>query len=236
MKTAAAIRHVPFEDLGAFAPTLAQSGYAIRYYDAGVDDLRAPELLACDLLFVLGGPIGAYEEDKYPFLCREFSVMERRLASRRPIMGICLGAQLLARVLGSRVYPGPAKEIGWAPVTLTEAGLRSAARHLQSGPVLHWHGDTFDLPAGAELLASTAICANQAFRYGSSTLAFQFHPEASTRNFEQWLIGHCVEIASVPGISVNGLRADTERFAPEAQERGQRCLLEWLAALNSPTD
>jgi len=235
MKTAVAIRHVHFEDLGAFAHTLAQSGYTIRYYDAGVDDLRAPELLESDLLFVLGGPIGAYEEDKYPFLLQELGVMERRLASRRPMMGICLGAQLLARALGSRVYPGPAKEIGWAPVTLTVAGRRSAARHLQGGPVLHWHGDTFDLPAGAELLASTAICANQAFSYGAGTLAFQFHPEATTGNFELWLIGHCVEIAGVPGLSVNALRADTERFAPEAQERGQRCLSEWLAALHSPS-
>jgi GMP synthase (glutamine-hydrolysing) len=233
MKTAAAIRHVPFEDLGAYAQTLEQSGYAVRYYDAGVDDLRAARLLDSDLLFVLGGPIGAYEEDKYPFLCDELSLIERRLASGRPLMGVCLGAQLCARALGARVYPGPAKEIGWAPVTLTDAGRRSPARHLEGGPVLHWHGDTYDLPRGAELLASTAICVNQAFRYGAATIAFQFHPEATTRNFEQWLIGHCVEIAGVPALSVNALRADTQRFAPEAQVRGQRCLAEWLAGLNT---
>jgi GMP synthase (glutamine-hydrolysing) len=231
MKTAAAIRHVPFEDLAAFAPVLEKNGYAIRYYEAAVDDLTAPQLLDCDLLFVLGGPIGAYEEDKYPFLCQELAVIERRLASGRPIMGLCLGAQLMARALGSRVYPGPAKEIGWAPITLTEAGRRGPARHLESGPVLHWHGDTFDLPAGAELLASTTICRNQAFACGQNALAFQFHPEANAENLEQWFVGHAVEISGVAGLTVSGLRADSRKFAPEAQERGQRCLSEWLAGL-----
>jgi GMP synthase (glutamine-hydrolysing) len=232
MKTVAAIRHVHFENLGAFEPTLVQSGYALRYFAAGMDDLRSRELLECDLLVVLGGPIGAYEEDKYPFLLQELNLLERRLAATRPTLGICLGAQLLARALGGRVYPGPQKEIGWAPIELTEAGKQSAAWHLENGPVLHWHGDTFDLPAGAELLASTAICKNQAFRHGNSTLAFQFHPEATAKNFEQWLIGHCCEIAGVPGLSVNALRADTERFANEAQQRGQRCFSEWLAGLS----
>src|SRR5262249_8638955 len=146
-------------------------------------------------------------------------------------MGICLGAQLMARALGPRVYPGPAKEIGWAPITLTHAGTSGPLRHLESGPVLHWHGDTFDLPAGAELLASTAICRNQAFSYGSSALAFQFHPEAEGKNLERWFVGHAVEIAGVAGLTVEQLRADTQRFAPAAEERGTRCFSDWLAAL-----
>jgi GMP synthase (glutamine-hydrolysing) len=231
MKTAAAIRHVAFENLAAFAPVLEQNGYAIRYHEAAVDDLSARELLDCEILFVLGGPIGAYEEDKYPFLRRELEVIERRLASGRPIMGICLGAQLMARALGSRVYPGPAKEIGWAPVALTDAGRRGPARHLDGGPVLHWHGDTFDLPAGTELLASTAICRNQAFSRGKNALAFQFHPEATAENLELWFVGHAVEISGVAGLTVNGLRADSRKFAPEAEQRGRRCFSEWLAGL-----
>jgi GMP synthase (glutamine-hydrolysing) len=231
MKTAAVIRHVPFEDLGAFASALQEAGYAIRYHEAGTGDLRSADLLQCEILFVLGGPIGAYEEDKYPFLCQELSVIESRLASGRPILGICLGAQLMARALGSRVYPGPAKEIGWAPIALSEAGRRSPVRHLESGPVLHWHGDTFDLPSGAELLVSTDVCRTQAFAYGKSGLAFQFHPEAEAKNLELWFIGHAVEISGVPGLSVNTLRADTARFAPAARERGLRCFSEWLAGL-----
>jgi GMP synthase (glutamine-hydrolysing) len=235
MKFAAAIRHVHFEDLGAFAATLGERGYQIRYYEAGVDNLRSPELAAADLLVVLGGPIGAYEEDKYPFLRDELAVIDERLAANRPALGICLGAQLFARALGSRVYPGPAKEIGWAPVTLTSAGENAVTKSLAGGPVLHWHGDTCDLPHGAELLASTSICRNQAFTVGTNTLAFQFHPEAISAGFERWLIGHAAEISSVGGLSVSALRADTQRFAPAACARGQQCFADWLAQLDGVT-
>jgi len=232
VKTAAAIRHVPFEDLGAFETVLTSSAYRIQYCDAGIDDLRSPQLADCDLLVVLGGPIGAYEEEKYPFLLDEIAMIQKRLNFARPALGICLGAQLFARALGARVYPGTAKEIGWAPVTLTAGGKQSPMKCLESVPVLHWHGDTFDLPQGADLLASTAICQNQAFSYEKSALAFQFHPEASAKNFESWLIGHAVEISSVSGLSVTKLRSDTARFAPESAPLGQQCLREWLEGLH----
>jgi GMP synthase (glutamine-hydrolysing) len=228
MKTVAAIRHVHFEDLGAFETVFRELGYQFRYYDAGIHDHRSPELEACDLLVVLGAPIGAYEEDKYPFLTDEINLIERRLAGCRPALGICLGAQLFARALGAHVYPGPAKEIGWAQVTLTEEGKQGVSRHLGGGPVLHWHSDTFDLPEGATLLASTAICRNQAFTHGPNTIAFQFHPEATATHFERWLVGHAVEIGAVPGLSPSALRADTRRLAPAAALRGQQCLSDWL--------
>jgi GMP synthase (glutamine-hydrolysing) len=232
MKIAAAIRHVHFEDLGAFEPTLTEHGYTVRYYDAGTHDLKSHNLLTHELLIVLGAPVGAYEEEKYPFLSDEIKLMEKRLASSRPTVGICLGAQLLARALGSRVYPGPAKEIGWAPVMLSDAGHEGPARHLEGVPVLHWHGDTFDLPAGAELLASTSVCRNQAFSHGRNTIAFQFHPEATSANFERWLIGHAAEIGGVPGLSVAALRADTQRFARDSEPRGKRVLSDWLSQLD----
>jgi GMP synthase (glutamine-hydrolysing) len=185
VKTVAAIRHVHFEDLGALESVLSGAGYEIRYHEAGIDDLQSPQLANCELLAVLGGPIGVYEEEKYPFIKDEITVIEKRLNFGRPAIGICLGAQLFARALGFRVYAGPGKEIGWAPITLTSAGKHSPLRFLEGVPVLHWHGDTFDLPDGAELLASTSLYRNQAFRYGKSVLAFQFHPEASTKNFER---------------------------------------------------
>ena len=231
MKTAAAIRHVHFEDLGAFETVLATSGYRVQYFDAGISHFHAAQLADCDLLVVLGGPIGAYEEDKYPFLTDEIAVIQKRLNFARPALGICLGAQLFARALGARVYPVPAKEIGWAPLTFTLEGKQSPLRCLEGVPVLHWHGDTFDLPDGATLLASTKLCQNQAFTYGKSVLAFQFHPEASAKNFESWLIGHAVEIAGVESLSVAKLRADTARLAPESAPLGQQCLREWLAEL-----
>ena len=105
-------------------------------------------------------------------------------------------------------------------------------RYLEGVPVLHWHGDTFDLPEGAELLASTPVCRNQAFSYGKSLLAFQFHPEASAKHFDRWLIGHAVEIGCVKDLSVNKLRSDTARFAPESAPLGQQCLREWLQELH----
>jgi GMP synthase (glutamine-hydrolysing) len=231
VKTAAAIRHVHFEDLGAFETVLATGGFRIQYLDAGVSDLHAAQLADCDLLIVLGGPIGAYEEAQYPFLTDEIAVIRKRFNFARPALGICLGAQLFARALGARVYPGAAKEIGWSPLTLTPQGKQSPLRHLEGVPVLHWHGDTFDLPDGATLLASTKLCPNQAFSYGKSVMAFQFHPEASAKSFEPWLIGHAVEIASVKELSVAKLRSDTALLAPESAPLGQQCLREWLAQL-----
>src|SRR5262249_57807158 len=110
-----------------------------------------------EVLIVLGGPIGVYQEQDYPFLTDELRVLERRLAADLPTLGICLGAQLMARALGAKVYAGPRKEIGWSPLHLSAAGRRSCLAPLakRQAAVLHWHGDTFDLPAGATHLAST---------------------------------------------------------------------------------
>ena len=152
-------------------------------------------MAAADLLVVLGGPIGAYEEELYPFLADELRVIERRLAAGRPVLGICLGSQLMARALGARVYPGTGKEIGWAPLQLTAAGRDSCLAPLGGGaPVLHWHGDTFDLPKGASLLASTPRYKNQAFAWQRHGLALQCHIEATAAGLERWYIGHACEI------------------------------------------
>jgi GMP synthase (glutamine-hydrolysing) len=115
-RTAVAIRHLAFEDLGCFGPVLKQAGYQVQYCDIGVDDLGTIDPVKTELLVVLGGPVGAWEEDKYPFLRPEIDLLERRLAADRPTIGICLGAQLMARALGARVYPGREKEIGFAPI------------------------------------------------------------------------------------------------------------------------
>ena len=108
-----AIRHVQFEDLGSFAPWFAQSGLQVEYLDAGVDALAGVDVLSPALVVVLGGPIGAYQDALYPFLRDELALIRARLDAGRPLLGICLGAQLIARALGARVYPGPAVEIGW---------------------------------------------------------------------------------------------------------------------------
>jgi len=232
MKRAIMIRHLAFEDAGILAPVLAARGYDASYRDAGVDDLGDLALSAGDLLIVLGGPIGAYEEAKYPFLVDELRMIERALRQRVAILGVCLGAQLLARALGGRVYPGRAKEIGIAPITLTADGQRSClARLTDERRVLHWHGDTFDLPAGAVRLASTDITPNQAFALGP-TLGLQFHIEAEPAKFERWLIGHAGELAAA-GIDVAALRAQAARELPAIAAAGARAMDAWLTILSA---
>jgi|SRR5579885_713058 GMP synthase (glutamine-hydrolysing) len=230
--TALAIRHVPFEDLGSFVPVLRERGFAVGYRDAGLDDLGARELVDADLLIVLGGPIGVYETREYPFLKGEIAVVERRLKTGRPVLGLCLGSQIMAKALGARVYKGKRTELGWSPLVLTDAGRKSVLAEL--GPrtsVLHWHGDTFDLPREAELLASTRLYANQAFAWRRHALALQFHVETTVRGLERWYVGHALEIASTRGVHLGRLRRETRRLGPRLAERGPRLLKAWLDRL-----
>jgi GMP synthase (glutamine-hydrolysing) len=230
MKSAVALRQVAFEDLGSFEATLASAGYAVTYVEAADGLAAAADAAeAADLLAVLGGPIGAYEEAAYPFLSDELSLLSRRIAADRPLLGICLGAQLIARALGARVYPGPVKEIGWSPLRLTPEGSASCLRHLAAGvPVLHWHGDTFDLPDGATRLASSGHYENQAFSHGASLLALQFHLEVEPARLERWYVGHAVEIAATPGVDVAGLRRDSRAHGPALAAAAAKVLAEWL--------
>jgi GMP synthase (glutamine-hydrolysing) len=231
--TALAIRHVPFEDLGSFASPLRERGFAVAYRDAGLDDLGARDLLDADLLIVLGGPIGVYETRDYPFLKGEIAMVERRLKAGRPVLGLCLGAQIMAKALGARVYKGKRKELGWGPIELADAGRKSALAEL--GPraaVLHWHGDTFDLPQHATLLASTGITPNQAFAIGSKVLGLQFHLEAEASGFERWLIGHAGELAA-SRIDVAVLRDRAQRLLPAIAIAGANVLSAWLDGLDA---
>lgn len=231
MPNTVALRHVAFEDLGLLGPILARRSHTIRYVDAPVEPLDDFDPLAPDLLVTLGGPIGVYQTDLYPFLASEIELIARRLAAGRPTLGICLGSQLIARALGERVYPSGIKEIGWAPIELTIAGRDSCLRHLADTAVLHWHGDTFDLPEGATLLASTELCKHQAFSWGEHALALQFHAEAAGVALESWFVGHTGEISATPGISVPQLRADTARCTPAITTLGTRCFEQWLATV-----
>jgi len=122
------------------------------------------------------------------------------------------------------------KEIGWAPLELTSDGAASCLRHLATS-VLHWHGDTFDLPVGAVRLASTPACRNQAFSAGPHALALQFHAEACGPPLEAWFVGHACEIAGTPAVSVPQLRADTRRFSPALEQCGRACFLDWFSTV-----
>ncbi|WP_315830859.1 glutamine amidotransferase [Bradyrhizobium prioriisuperbiae] len=228
-RTAVALRHVAFEDLGLLAPVLDRAGWTVSFCEAAVEDLSHASIVNADLLIVLGGPIGAYEIDKYPFLSREIALLERRLRKKRPTLGICLGSQLMAKALGSRVYAGAVKEIGWGKVELTEAGAASCLGGLacDDARVLHWHGDSFDLPEGAVRLASNAHYDNQAFAFGGQALGLQFHLEAEPRQLEEWYVGHAVELAAA-GISVPELRTATSALAGRLRTQADSVFDPWL--------
>lgn len=229
------IRHLAFEDMGAFAEVLEAEGASLHYYEAGVDDLSQLSASMDELLVVLGGPISANDEADYPFLTTELALLEKRLTMDKPTLGICLGAQLMAKALGAEVYPGPRKEIGWAPIELSEAGQKSALRHLcaDDSYMLHWHGETFDLPDNAIHLAASEHYYNQAFSYGQRVLALQFHPEVTAKGLEQWFIGHSSEIEHTQRLSVQRLRADTGVYAERLQQQGRAFFRAWLEQLSA---
>lgn len=230
MREVVAVRHVAFEDLGVFENVLTERGFRVTYVDAVRDErLRRVRESDPSLVVLLGGPVGAYEDENYPFLEAEKALARDRVARRRPLLGICLGAQVIAAALGAKVYPAGAKEIGWEPVRLSSAGADSPLGEL-TGPVLHWHGDTFDLPEGALHLASTPACRNQAFAIGQHTLGLQFHPEVTGDAQESWLVGHAHEIAHTPGVTVAGLRA-AGRQQTGAPVQGRAFFGRWLDSL-----
>ncbi len=229
MKKALIIRHVAFEDAGSFTALLLERHFAIQYVDASMQNWSALDPVVADLCIVLGGPIGAYEDENYPFIQHEICFLQRRLQADLPTLGICLGSQMMARAMGARVYSSGVQEIGWYPLQLSDAGKDSSLRHLaaQHTTMFHWHGDTFDLPEGAELLASSAVCKHQAYRRGKHILAFQCHPEVTAQDLEAWYVGNSHEIAHGK-ISIHAMRREAAEYGPARARQAGMFLHEWL--------
>jgi GMP synthase (glutamine-hydrolysing) len=192
------LEHVPFESPARIADWIHERGHTlhrVRLYDA--DPLPALEEL--DLLVVMGGPMSVHDEPAYPWLAAEKRLIERAIRAGRPVLGICLGAQLIADVLGARVYRNRHREIGWHPVFRTPDSSRSPV--FGDLPVwftaFHWHGETFDIPAGALRLAHTEATPNQAFEYGTAW-GLQFHLEATQDSIELLIGGAGDEIGDGP--------------------------------------
>lgn len=230
MKTAVAIRHLAFEDLGLLEPWLKHRGWRIVTYDAGVDELWKIDLGQVDLLVVLGGPIGANDGTLYPFLAEEVELIRTRLESGRALLGICLGAQLMARALGAAVAPMGHKEIGYGPLSLTPQGSSSPLARIGGQPVLHWHGDHFELPKGCASLAATSACPHQAFMVGEHAMAWQFHLEVDAERIEQWLIGHTGELQQA-GIDIAALRKAAHQHRSGLAQALDAVMADWFGRM-----
>jgi GMP synthase (glutamine-hydrolysing) len=231
MKTALIIRHVPYEGVAGFRQPIEQAGYELTRIDVGDPGFSSIDLVEPDLLIMMGGPMGVYEQALYPWIPCQLRRLARRLDADRPTLGVCFGSQMMAAALGAPVFSGPVKEVGFAPIALTAAGEGSPLRHVADVPVLHWHGDTFDLPDGAERLAGTPSYANQAFRQGPRQLALQFHAEmGEDPRIEAWLADEPY-IASA-GTNVAAIRADHDRKGSSAVAAGRAMIAEWLAGLD----
>ncbi len=233
MKHLIALKHVAFEDLGYFEEVFQSLGFTITYLDAGKDSLDFIQKRNPELLVICGGPISVNDEHLYPFLLDEFKIIEKRLKQQKASLGICLGAQAIAKVLGSKIYSNKIKEVGWSPITLTEEGKQSALRFLAEDKthVFHWHGETFDLPKQTTLLASTPICRNQAFSYEHHTLGLQFHPEVIHNHLEQWYIGHCCELSQHKDVSIDQMRRDAKQWGTHLRQQGELFLRDWVSQI-----
>jgi len=185
------LQHVPFEGLGCIEQWALSRGCSpsvTRFYNR--DTL--PDAGGVDMLIVMGGPMGVHDEQAYPWLIHEKRFIETCIGRGIPVLGICLGAQLIASVLGAKVYRNTYKEIGWYDVVLTGAALKHPVAEMlpASFTAFHWHGDTFDIPASCIHLARSRACKNQAFLYHGTVLGFQFHLESTPQSVEQ-LIRNC---------------------------------------------
>jgi len=226
MRPVLVFRHSPDESLGVVEPALREAGLVYSYIDLSREALRAfdPQQLAG--LVVLGGAMNTDDTAVYPFLVPELEWIRAAVEHEVPVLGICLGAQLLAKSLGARVDRNPVKEIGWYDLTTTEeaAGDPLFAHFAPREVLFQWHGDTFELPAGAVQLCRGETCQQQAFRYGESAYGVQFHAEVTAEIIERWLSepAGCQEVAELDYIDAATIREQTPRQLPNMHQLAAR--------------
>ena len=182
-------QHVPFEGLGSIAPWLETAGYGVsctRFFESAV----LPNLQSIDLLVIMGGPMSVNDEEQLPWLVAEKRFIHDAIACGKPVLGICLGAQLIASALGASVFPNAHKEIGWLPIQGVDEGDNDCFRFPPTETVFHWHGETFDIPPGAVRIAKSEGCENQAFQFGRSVMGLQFHLETTPESLRE-IITNC---------------------------------------------
>lgn len=189
MKKLLVFQHVAHELLGTLSPLLKRAGFRIRYVSFARHPDARPSLDGYDGLVILGGPMSANDTGLLPHLTVEMNLIEEALRRNLPVLGICLGAQLIAKTLGAAVYPNRQKEIGWYKVSPTDHAQRDPllSAFAETEMIFQWHGETFDIPKSTHHLAFSSLCANQAFRYGANVYGFQFHLEVDEPMIHRWL-------------------------------------------------
>jgi GMP synthase (glutamine-hydrolysing) len=232
-------QHVPFEILGTLDPLFRAGGFRIRYVNFGRHPHAQPELNRYRGMVVLGGPMNVDEMDRHPHLETEVRLIREAIERQMPVLGICLGAQLIAKALGARVYPNGEKEIGWYDVSVTSEGTKDPlfSHFRPTERIFQWHGDTFDLPAGAIRLAESAGCANQAFRYGSNVYGLQFHLEVDEPMIRRWLEVpvNRAELESLNGkVSPDRIRAETPEHIGQLEQLSERTFTQFVKLFRLP--
>jgi GMP synthase (glutamine-hydrolysing) len=238
MKRLLVFQHVPHEILGTFNPLLKAAGFRIRYINFGRTPDAVPNIDKYDGLIVLGGPMCVDQTDGHPHLLTEIAAIKQAIECHMPVLGICLGAQLIATALGANVGKNPTKEIGWYDVTPTAAGQADPLFGCFDGTekIFQWHGDTFDIPHGAVALASSPECANQAFRFGERTYGLQFHLEVDEPLIQRWLKTpvHVREMEREGDhISEQKILADTKLYMERSTRLGNRLFSEYIRLFSS---
>ena len=238
MKEVLVFQHDPFEDLGFFSEVLEKQRTAYRVLRLFHGEMPAEDWERIGALIILGGPMSVNDEEEYPFLRWEKRIIRAAIDEAVPVVGICLGAQLIAATLGTLVYHGRVKEIGWSPISITPHGqVDSLLGYLpENATVFQWHGDGFELPAGAIRLASSVNYKNQAFRVGKNIYALQFHLEVTPPMIARWIDERSKDLAQAPYILPDKILADTQNYAPILKYYGERFLSEFIRRASRTQD
>lgn len=232
-------QHVAAEPLGTLDPLIRRRGHRVKFVNFERQPEAKPRLDRYKGLIVLGGPMNVEDREARPHLQTEIEVIREALAQEKPVLGICLGAQLLAHALGGEVRRNAVSEIGWYELATTDAGRSDPvlAPLGDIAPIFQWHGYTFDLPAGAAHLARTSTCENQAFRHRGNTYGFQFHLEMDKPLIERWLNLPAYRdelIAAGLGRDADSIRADTFARIEAMQERAHAVFNNFLDLIGMP--
>jgi GMP synthase (glutamine-hydrolysing) len=222
------LRHIAHEPAGTIEHALTKAGLEFRYFDLFAKKSLNFNINKVSGLVIMGGPMSVNSVRKYPYLVYEAKWIRQAIDLGIPLLGVCLGAQLIAKAMGARVYPNGIKEIGWYSVELTPAAAEDRL-FAGCGPeltVFQWHGDTFDLPPGAVHLAQSTLCRNQAFRIGPTAYGLQFHIEMTAEMIEDWLTvsENAKELAKVDYIDPDDIRQKTPIELPAMQVLAEKVI------------